>query len=56
MGKCLQYECKSSWDVKYAVEYGSVICKKAVGLFSCITMFDIVDAVAAVGYVPLPRC
>ncbi|KAI5453072.1 hypothetical protein NCC49_006101 [Naganishia albida] len=29
MGKCLVYECKSSWDVKYAVEYGSVICKKA---------------------------
>ncbi|KAJ9098032.1 hypothetical protein QFC20_006063 [Naganishia adeliensis] len=29
MGRCLQYECKSSWDVKYAVEYGSVICKKA---------------------------
>ena len=30
MGKCLVNLCESCWDVQYAVEYGEMMCRKAV--------------------------
>ena len=30
MGKCFVNLCESSWDVQYAVEYGEMMCRKAV--------------------------